>query len=88
MPLLCWSFLRLPVAWIVAVTFLFSLYANCQCFLRGLSPVFQATSPIVSTPWKPCYKGAYQKSELAGHTSLSSKNHESFEKFCYITKYY
>ena len=49
MPSLCWSFLRLPVAWIVVVTSLSSLSANCQCLLRGLPPVFRATSPIAST---------------------------------------
>ena len=26
--------------------------ANCQCFLRGLSPVFWTMSPITSTPWE------------------------------------
>ena len=134
MPSLCWSFLRLPVAWIVVVTSLSSLFANCQCLLRGLPQVFRATSPIcprfvghfwdclllglllshlfppflpiASAYWEDCrqfsgprhllllpfrrprYGGAYQKSELAGGTSLSSKNHESFEKFCYNTKYY
>ena len=46
MPSLCWSFLRLPVAWIVVVTSLSSLFANCQCLLRGLPQVFRATSPI------------------------------------------
>ena len=25
---------------------------DCQCFLRGLLPIFQAMSPVAPTPWK------------------------------------
>ena len=61
MPSLCWSFLRLPVAWIVVVTSLSSLSANCQCLLRGLPPVFRATSPIASTLQKASLWGSLPK---------------------------
>ena len=38
--------------WIVAVTIFSSFSVNCQCFLRGLSPVFRAMSSVASTLWK------------------------------------
>ena len=38
--------------WFATATILSSFSVNCQCFLRGLSPVFGTMSPITSTPWK------------------------------------
>ena len=38
--------------WFATATILSSFSVNCQCFLRGLSPVFRTMSPITSTPWK------------------------------------
>ena len=38
--------------WFATGTILSSFSVNCQCFLRGLSPVFRTMSPITSTPWK------------------------------------
>ena len=38
--------------WFATATILSSFSVNCQCFLRGLSPVFRTMSPITSTAWK------------------------------------
>ena len=38
--------------WIIAVTIFSSFSVDCQCFLRGLSPVFGAMSPVASTHCK------------------------------------
>ena len=45
----CFHYLKNGIA---SVTILSSFSVDCQCFLRGLSPVFGAVSPVTSTPWK------------------------------------
>ena len=46
--------------WIIAVTIFSSFSVDCQCFLRGLSPVFRAMLPVASTHCKTSTLDIYQ----------------------------
>lgn len=50
--------------WIIAVTIFSSFSVDCQCFLRGLSPVFRAMSPVASTHCKTSTLDIYQNLPL------------------------
>ena len=50
--------------WIIAVTIFSSFSVDCQCFLRGLSPVFRAMSPVTSTHCKTSTLDIYQNLPL------------------------
>ena len=46
--------------WIIAITIFSSFSVDCQCFLRGLSPVFRAMLPVASTHCKTSTLDIYQ----------------------------
>ena len=50
--------------WIIAVTIFSSFSVDCQCFLRGLSPVFRPMSPVASTHCKTSTLDIYQNLPL------------------------
>ena len=50
--------------WIIAVTIFSSFSVDCQYFLRGLSPVFRAMSPVASTHCKTSTLDIYQNLPL------------------------